>query len=176
MPGDDHWIDIRTGLPVAVDQEHVPQVDTGTMGATWKALANAWRAGDATRVNTLLAELVNEAPAVHPATYPGAWRLNAEWIYNRTEKFTLGWVAYLMATLALLVAFYTQRRGLGLFGIACLGAGFLVHTAGMIVRGVLSGRWPIHNQFESFMAIAWFAVLVGLVLMIVKRQWMFGDK
>lgn len=189
-PGDDYWIDIRTNTarPPAgesLQRSRMPgsesdataaapqPIETG-LAENWKALADAWRDADAQRVNALLKTLSAEVPQVHPSTYPSAIRLQAEWLYNATHKFTVGWVAYLLATLALLVAFYTHRRGLGIFGVVMLAIGFAVHSAGMVVRGMLSGRWPIHNQFESFMAIAWFAVLVGLVLLIIKRQWMFG--
>lgn len=181
-PGGVYWIDIRTGIarpPTGaslkrdVNQATITPVTTG-MEEPWKQLATAWRQGDATQVNEMLMTLAEQVPQVHPETYPSSIRLQAEWLYNATHKFTLGWVAYLIATLSLLVAFYTNRRGLGLFGIGALILGFMIHSGGMVVRSILSGRWPIHNQFESFMAIAWFAVLVGLLMMIFKKQWMFG--
>ncbi|MBL4701464.1 MAG: cytochrome c biogenesis protein CcsA, partial [Phycisphaeraceae bacterium] len=46
--------------------------------------------------------------------------------------------------------------------------------AGFAVRGYISGRWPIHNQYESFIALSWFACLAGIALMYFRRQWMFG--
>jgi cytochrome c-type biogenesis protein CcsB len=57
-----------------------------------------------------------------------------------------------------------------------LSVGLLSHTASIFVRMVLSGRnWlPIHNQYESYIAIAWFAVLLGFVVMLARRQWIFG--
>lgn len=181
-PGDVYWIDIRTGLPRPPTgaslkrNSNAPALTPVKTGVeeTWIQLANAWRAADTAEVNRLLAELTERVPAIHAETYPSTTRLQAEWLYNATDKFTIGWIAYLIATLSLLVAFYTNRRGLGLFGIGALIVGFLIHSGGMVVRSMLSGRWPIHNQFESYMAIAWFAVLVGLLLMIFKKQWMFG--
>ena len=138
------------------------------------ALAGAWRRADAPAANDAIATLADNLPRINPATYPPPWKLNLERIYNATHKFTLGYLAYLVGTVTLLLAFAVGRRWLITTGAVLAVSGFAVHTAGMLVRGVLSGRWPIHNQFESFIAITWFAVAVGLVLMFVRRQWLFG--
>ena len=76
--------------------------------------------------------------------------------------------------IVLLIAFGTQRSSLIRIGLVCLIIGFGIHTVGIAVRIVLAGRWPIHNQFESFIAIAWFATLVGFILMYARRQWLYG--
>jgi cytochrome c-type biogenesis protein CcsB len=76
--------------------------------------------------------------------------------------------------IAFLIAFGVRRGWLIRCALVLLFAGFLFHSLGIVVRGVLAGRWPIHNQFESFMAITWFAVVVGGVLMFARKQWLFG--
>lgn len=140
----------------------------------WTQLRVDWQRGDAGAVNRQLAELVATLPQINPESYPASWLLELEWLYNVTRKFTIGYVAYVIGTIALLLAFAVQRFWLARAGLAMLLVGFAVHSAGMIVRGLITERWPIHNQFESFMAIGWFAVLVGLVLMLFKRQWLYG--
>lgn len=137
-------------------------------------LRDVWRAADAVRVNVLLAALVDDLPRLNPASYPAPWVRQAEYLYNITDKFTVGHWAYFGALILLLIAFGTQRLWLIRSGLILFAAGFLAHTAGVAVRGVLAGRWPIHNQFESFMAITWFATLVGAALMLARRQWLFG--
>jgi len=139
-----------------------------------RQLATAWRRADAPAANDAIGVLTSELPRINPATYPPRWKLQLEQIYNATHKFTLGYLAYLAGTITLLIAFAVGRRWVMVTGAALAASGFAVHTAGMLVRGILSGRWPIHNQFESFFAITWFAVGVGLVLMLVRRQWLFG--
>ncbi|MFP4143795.1 MAG: cytochrome c biogenesis protein CcsA [Phycisphaeraceae bacterium] len=139
-----------------------------------RELGPAWRAGEAGEVNELLDRLVATVPTVNPQSYPARSKLTLEWIYNFTHRFTLGYLAYAAGTLALLLAFATTSKWLFRTGGVLLGVGFLVHTAGIVVRAVLTGRWPIHNQFESFVAITWFAVLVGLIFMFARRQGLFG--
>ena len=137
-------------------------------------LASAWRNADAGAVNAALDTLTEQIPRINPATYPPRWQLTLEAIYNATHKFTLGYLAYLMGTIALLIAFAVGRKWIITTGVVFAVAGFAIHSGGMVVRGLLSGRWPIHNQFESFIAFTWFAVLAGLALMVVRRQWLFG--
>lgn len=169
--GGHDWITIEklAGGGDAEDAKAAAEVPT-----LWAGLRDAWQRGDARAVNTAAAALVTALPKVNPSTYPPAWKLDAERIYNASYRFTIGYVGYLLGALALLLAFAVQRRWLIRTGVTMLALGFLVHSLGMGVRIVLSGRWPIHNQYESFIAIVWLAVLVGLVLMLTKKQWLFG--
>ncbi|MFA9479860.1 cytochrome c biogenesis protein CcsA [Phycisphaerales bacterium AB-hyl4] len=138
------------------------------------ALAHAWQQGDADGVNAALEVLVEQLPQINAATYPASFQLQVESVYNATSRFTIGFWVYLLATVALLVAFATRRRWIANTGLVLLVVGFLVHSGGIAARTILTERWPIHNQYESFIAVAWFAVLLGLVLMLVRRQWLFG--
>ncbi|MEX0887159.1 MAG: cytochrome c biogenesis protein CcsA [Phycisphaeraceae bacterium] len=142
--------------------------------AAFASLGTAWRAGDAPAVNDALASLADALPQINPETYPAGWTLALEHLYNATHRFTIGYAAYLVGTLALLIAFAVGRRWLIYTGVTFLLLGFAVHSGGILTRMILSGRWPIHNQFESFFAVAWFAVLMGTILMIARRQWLFG--
>jgi cytochrome c-type biogenesis protein CcsB len=137
-------------------------------------LITAWHQLDAPAANAALAALSANLPLLNPSTYPSKTVRELEHLYVVTKRFTIGYVGYFLAAVALLIALGVQRRWLIAAGIGFLFVGFAIHSAGMAVRIVLSGRWPIHNQFESFMALAWFAVVVGIVLMLVKRQWLFG--
>lgn len=141
---------------------------------TFMDLAKAWNNADANQANIALKKLVKQIPKIHPQTYPAPLYRHAEYLYNKTHKFTIGYLAYGMATLLLLIALGTQRKTMIRGGVFFLLLGFLIHTIGFAIRGIISGRWPIHNQFESFIALAWFACLVGIILMFAKRQWMFG--
>lgn len=137
-------------------------------------LRRAWQQGDAVLVNRAMAQLTQSLAQIHPENYPSPFRRQLEQVYTRTDRMTIGYVAYALATILLLLAFATGRRGLIATGVSFLGLGLAIHLAAMIVRGVLAQRWPIHNQYESHIAISFFAVLVGLILMAVRRQWLFG--
>lgn len=49
-------------------------------------------------------------------------------------------------------------------------AGFVLHTAYTIWRGVVAGRLPLANQFEFASGFAWSAAIMGLVLYLKLRQ------
>jgi len=137
-------------------------------------LSRAWQSVDSAAVNSALDALSDLIPTLNPETYPATWKRSAERLYNATHKFTIGYVGYAFGTILLLIAFAVQRRWLIHAGVTLFLLGFAVHTLGITVRGLLAGRWPIHNQYESYIAVIWVAVLVGLILMFVKRQWLFG--
>ncbi len=176
-PGDTHWLTLADPLPPALVQPAstgASAVGTAALNEMFHQLADAWQVGDAQVVNATLNRLSDVLPTVYPDSYPAPWRRQMEYAYNATRKFTIGYIAYFAATVLLLIGFGAERRWLARTGLALLVLGFLVHSAGFAVRGVLSGRWPIHNQFESFIALSWFAALVGLILLIVKRQLLYG--
>jgi len=143
----------------------------------WDQLAEAWRSLDAEAVNRAAERLAERLAQINPGSYPESWRREAERIYNRTNRLTIGYVAYFGALVLLLIAAGAPgRRRLLTAGLVMLGAGFVLHTASMAVRWSLADRnWiPLHNQYESFIAISWFTVVVGVALMMFLKRPMFG--
>lgn len=177
-PGGDQWAHITTSdadktgdkliLPASslIRQAQLPDL--------WTQLHSAWSHGEADTVNSLLNTIALQLPVQNPATYPAEYRLNLEYVYNITGKFTIGYWLYAVATVALILALGTGRKTLLTLGITTLTLGFLAHAASFAIRAILSGRWAIHNQFESFIAISLFAVFLGMVLMFTKKIWVFG--
>ncbi len=185
-PGGDHWAHVAdlTDTRTAAAGETGPGVTSALLAAdpgaaraaadAFHRLAHAWRDADADAVNQQLAALVDALPRINPATYPAPWRLQLEALYNGSLRYVLSWIGYFIATVCLILAFSTGRRWVIGLGASALFFAFAVNTLTFAARTLLSGRWPIHNQYESFFAIAWFAVGVGIVLMMLKKQWLFG--
>ncbi len=165
-PGDDHWLTLAE-IP-GTDPQAAP------LRQLFAELGAAWVKADAPTVNAKLDQLATLLPQVHPTTYPPAWRGQLEYVYNVTKRLTIGYVAYALAVIVLLLSLAIGRRGLIFTGVGLLLLGVAIHFAGMVVRTILAQRWPIHNQYESFIAISFFGVVVGIVIMFLKRQWLFG--
>ncbi|MBB6430922.1 cytochrome c biogenesis protein CcsA [Algisphaera agarilytica] len=175
-PGQENWAHIA--IPVEQHDEVILPASTTVRQAQlsdlWVQLQNAWSHGDAEAVNSLLEIIALQLPAQNPSTYPAEYRLSLEHVYNITGKFTIGYWLYAIATVAMILALGTGRKTLLTLGVSMLLLGFLAHAASFAIRAILSGRWAIHNQYESFIAISLFAVFVGMILMFTKKIWVFG--
>ncbi len=162
--------------PASTDQRytHLASLPEGSPARAAAArLAKAWRAGDAAGVNAAARELGAEVRAINPATYPGFAR-RVEVFYNRSNAFELGLWTYLVSFLSLILAFGTGRRWLVWVGVATLLAAIGLHATGFVTRCLIAQRFAIQNQFESMTGVSLFAALVGLGMMLVRRQWLFG--
>ncbi len=136
-------------------------------------LGSAWRALDANRVNAAVAALADVLPTIHPDVYPGS-RRDLELAYNRSNAFAWGAWVYLLSLVLLVLAFGSGRRWLVIGGIATLVLAIALHAFGFTARCVIAERFAIQNQFESMTGISLFAAVIGLGIMIWRRQWLFG--
>lgn len=140
----------------------------------WAQLRYAWLMSDEGSISLAMDKLAQALQTVSPEVYPSENRRSIEVLYNRSGRYAMGWVSFAIAAVLLIIAAMTLRPTLAAVGTVFLIVGLLAQIAGMVSRTVISGRWPIHNQYESYMAIALFAVIVGLVVMLWKKQWVFG--
>jgi cytochrome c-type biogenesis protein CcsB len=138
-----------------------------------KELGDGWRAKDAARVNAAAKVLSVELPRINGAFYPTTKR-TLEATYNRLNPFEWGFWLYAMALLGLLLAFGTGRKWMVYTGVAMLLAALGMHGFGFVSRCIIAERFAIQNQFESMTGLSLFAGLVGTVIMLIRRQWLFG--
>jgi cytochrome c-type biogenesis protein CcsB len=156
------------------EYQHIATLPDGHPArAAAAALGQAWRAGDAARVNTAIATLASELPKINPQSYPTT-RRTIEQAYNRANAFEWGYWIYALSFLTLILAFGTGRRPLIGLGVATLVAAIGLHAFGFITRCIIAERFAIQNQFESMTGISLFAAIVGLSIMLLKRQYLFG--
>ncbi len=136
-------------------------------------LGRAWRAGDAAGVTAAAGALASELPRINGANYPTTSR-ELELTYNRVNAFEWGYWVYGLAFLSLILAFGTERRWLTAVGHGTLMAAVALHAFGFIARCFIAERFAIQNQFESMTGLSLFANVVGVAIMLLKRQWLFG--
>jgi cytochrome c-type biogenesis protein CcsB len=136
-------------------------------------LGEAWRRCDAAAVNGYIKTIAGALPQVNSANYPST-RREIERMYNAANPFEYGFWLYFLALLLLLLAFGTGRRWLVWTGVATLLAALSLHAFGFTTRCIIAERLAIQNQFESMTGLSLFAAVVGTVIMILRRQWLFG--
>lgn len=136
-------------------------------------LSKAWRSGNAEGVNAAATVLARELPNLGPGIYPTT-RRQVERVFNASSPFEWGMWLYAFSFLALILAFGTGRQWLKLLGTGLLIVAVLVHFVGFAARCYIAERYSIQNQFESMTGVSLFAALVGLGMMLTKRQLIFA--
>lgn len=162
--------------PESVDKPwlHIGTLDAQSPGgATLHKLGAAWRAGDADGVKAAAASLAAELPKINPSLYPEGRRA-LERTYNATNPFEWGYWLYFLSLVSLLLAFGTGRKWLAAVGIITLLGAVGLHGFGFVTRCILAERFAIQNQFESMTGLSLFAAIVGVLIMLARRQWLFG--
>ncbi|HXK12549.1 MAG TPA: cytochrome c biogenesis protein CcsA [Vicinamibacteria bacterium] len=138
------------------------------------ALVVAYRDGDRAGVGTAASALGRRLAELAPAVYPAEKDLALEVHYNHAKPYRAAWLLYLLGFLALLASFPLASRHLSWAGLALVGAGFLSHAYGMVLRMVISGRPPVTNMYESVVWVAFGAVLFSLVFEGIYRVRIFA--
>lgn len=136
-------------------------------------LADAWRTGDATIVNSAVTELASALAQINPQTQAAA-NPRLESIYNKAHAFEWGLWMYLVSLVLLVLAFGTGRKSLATSGVIFLIIALAFHAFGFTLRSIIAERFAIQNQFESMTGLSLFAAVVGTALMLVRKQWLFG--
>ncbi len=156
------------------DWLHVSALSKDTpLRKAFAQLGDAWRAGDADRVNSSIITVAAELEAVNAGRdHPTRRAIEAG--YNRAHPFDVGAWLYLVSFLSLLLAFGTSWRWTLILGVTTLSLAVLAHAAGFGARWWIAERLPIQNQFESMTGLALGGAVAGLVIMLMKRQWLFG--
>lgn len=153
---------------------HLSRAEQGSeLDAALAELGDAWRSGDAERANDAIARIASDLPTINSERYPTT-RRGLELAYNQLKPFEWGMWTYAVSLVALLLAFGTGWRWLVTTGIALLFVGLALHTFGFTARCVIAERFAIQNQYESMTGLSLFAVVTGAVLMLIRRQWLFG--
>ncbi len=84
--------------------------------------------------------------------------------------FGVGLYAYLASTICLAIWFFWRGRRLFIAGISLLGFGFLMQVGYLVVRGVVGGRPPFANTFETLILLS-ACLVVFFLAMLRNEEW-----
>jgi cytochrome c-type biogenesis protein CcsB len=164
---------------VAPDSPEMPWAHLGALPTDSPArvaaqsLADAWRIGDVSGVNSSALALAEALAQINPQTQAAA-SPGLEAIYNKVNAFEWGVWFYLVSLVALVLAFGTGRKSLATIGVVMLFVALAFHGFGFALRSIIAERFAIQNQFESMTGLSLFAAVVGTALMLIRKQWLFG--
>ena len=157
---------------------HIPGLDSSVqqkMAQNWFTLQTVWQQEDAAAVNAQIAKLAQWFPSIAPSIYPSVGRLKWESWYFRSNSMTWVWLIYLACVVPLLMSAIYKWEGARKVGMIAYVIAFGFHTATLVIRWYISGRWPNSNMFEALTTSAWFGGVAALVLEWFARRTPFRN-
>ena len=165
LAGSTVWYSPADRLPAAVEHQHALYIKN-----VFSLLYSDVRAGRTDRVNIFFDKMKKYQQVSGGNSLPSSVQYRAERMLNGFPFATILFMANL--TLGFIALFYTvyrmtKKREIKALNIALpalLGISFLALTFGLALRWIVSGNVPMSNGYESMLTVAWFVMLISLVM------------
>lgn len=170
------WFSPVDKLPQAVEHQHALYIRN-----VFSLLNGDVKAGNTSRVNEFFAKMKKYQEVSSGNSLPTATQYKAERINNAFPFATILFMANL--TLGFIALFYTiyrmtKKREIKVLNIALpilLGVSFLALTFGLALRWIISGNIPMSNGYESMLTVAWFVMLISILMQLrIRIVMVFG--
>ena len=170
------WFSPVDKLPQAVEQQHALYIRN-----VFSLLNGDVKAGNTSRVNEFFVKMKKYQEVSSGNSLPTATQYKAERINNAFPFATILFMANL--TLGFIALFYTiyrmtKKREIKALNIALpilLGVSFLALTFGLALRWIISGNIPMSNGYESMLTVAWFVMLISILMQLrIRIVMVFG--
>ena len=121
---------------------------------------------DAVGFNLASAQVVAALDLLDVPTFKPVWKFKLDSWDSRIGLFRLAGWTYLLSSIIFLTSYLVGRRLFTIAAHASLGLGASLNIAALIIRGILAGRTPVANLYESAVfiiaAIATFSFFISL--------------
>ena len=170
------WFSPVDKLPQAVEQQHALYIKN-----VFSLLNGDVKAGNISRVNEFFVKMKKYQEVSSGNSLPTATQYKAERINNAFPFATILFMANL--TLGFIALFYTiyrmtKKKEIKVLNIALpilLGVSFLALTFGLALRWIISGNIPMSNGYESMLTVAWFVMLISILMQLrIRIVMVFG--
>ena len=170
------WFSPVDKLPQAVEHQHALYIKN-----VFSLLNGDVKAGNISRVNEFFVKMKKYQEVSSGNSLPTATQYKAERINNAFPFATILFMANL--TLGFIALFYTiyrmtKKREIKALNIALpilLGISFLALTFGLALRWIISGNIPMSNGYESMLTVAWFVMLISILMQLrIRIVMVFG--
>ncbi len=102
--------------------------------------------------------------------WPSPTDIDREVFYNQLNPVRLSWILLLGSLLLSLAAWVRGQRLLDTLAFGALIAGSGMMTWGLLLRGMVGGRIPAANMYESLLFLGWGIGLFGLLAHLVLKN------
>lgn len=170
------WFSPVDKLPQAVEQQHALYIRN-----VFSLLNGDVKAGNISRVNEFFVKMKKYQEVSSGNSLPTNTQYKAERINNAFPFATILFMANL--TLGFIALFYTiyrmtKKKEIKALNIALpilLGVSFLALTFGLALRWIISGNIPMSNGYESMLTVAWFVMLISILMQLrIRIVMVFG--
>lgn len=170
------WFSPVDKLPQAVEQQHALYIRN-----VFSLLNGDVKAGNISRVNEFFVKMKKYQEVSSGNSLPTNTQYKAERINNAFPFATILFMANL--TLGFIALFYTiyrmtKKREIKALNIVLpilLGVSFLALTFGLALRWIISGNIPMSNGYESMLTVAWFVMLISILMQLrIRIVMVFG--
>lgn len=170
------WFSPVDKLPQAVEHQHALYIRN-----VFSLLNGDVKAGNTSRVNEFFAKMKKYQEVSSGNSLPTATQYKAERINNAFPFATILFMAN--RTLGFIALFYTiyrmtKKKEIKVLNIALpilLGVSFLALTFGLALRWIISGNVPMSNGYESMLTVAWFVMLISILMQLrIRIVMVFG--
>ena len=170
------WFSPVDKLPQAVEHQHALYIRN-----VFSLLNGDVKAGNISRVNEFFVKMKKYQEVSSGNSLPTATQYKAERINNAFPFATILFMANL--TLGFIALFYTiyrmtKKKEIKVLNIALpilLGVSFLALTFGLALRWIISGNVPMSNGYESMLTVAWFVMLISILMQLrIRIVMVFG--
>ena len=170
------WFSPVDKLPQAVEHQHALYIRN-----VFSLLNGDVKAGNTSRVNEFFVKMKKYQEISSGNSLPTATQYKAERINNAFPFATILFMANL--TLGFIALFYTiyrmtKKKDIKVLNIALpilLGVSFLALTFGLALRWIISGNVPMSNGYESMLTVAWFVMLISILMQLrIRIVMVFG--
>lgn len=170
------WFSPVDKLPQAVEHQHALYIRN-----VFSLLNGDVKAGNTSRVNEFFVKMKKYQEVSSGNSLPTATQYKAERINNAFPFATILFMANL--TLGFIALFYTiyrmmKKKKIKVLNIALpilLGVSFLALTFGLALRWIISGNVPMSNGYESMLTVAWFVMLISILMQLrIRIVMVFG--
>ena len=170
------WFSPVDKLPQAVEQQHALYIKN-----VFSLLYGDVQKGNMDRVNIFFDKMLKYQEVSSGSSLPSKIQYQAERINNAFPFATILFMANL--TLGFIALFYTiyrmtKKREIKALNIALpilLGVSFFALTFGLALRWIISGNIPMSNGYESMLTVAWFVMLISILMQLrIRIVMVFG--
>ena len=183
-----HWSMLYHDLPLHFVPSFTP--DKQQWSSAWDILPEALRSAEGQAEMEQLQEMLSnywnghqiafdlnvkrllESFRKRPAqNYPVRWSaIQLELLYNQIQPFFWAKCLYLIAFLLVLLSFIFRQAFFRKLPFWFIVAAFLIQVSGMLMRIIILQRPPVSSLYETFIFVAFIAVLAGFFIERVRKN------